>query len=195
MTFANAVRSLAAVATVGAALTFSVLPSSADDSISASHLKAARAAIAAIKVTDQFDVILPVAAQQLKSDLIQKDPNLQDIIIKTVDEKTMALVSRRADLEKEAALAYARDFSEDELNAIAAFYNTPAGKKLIADGPIVMRKVNQAAEIWQRGIARDLAQSVGDALRGKVPQPAAVNDASVGAPVTAPAAKSGAAQK
>ncbi|WP_420962875.1 DUF2059 domain-containing protein [Brucella sp. IR073] len=144
--------------------------------ISESHLAAARQAIAAIDATEQFDAILPRAAQALKAELIQKDPNLEDVITKTVDEKALALAARRADLETEAARAYAKSFSEDELKAISAFYESPAGKKLIAEGPIVTREVLRAANIWQNGIARDLAQSVGETL-AKVedaqPQPAA----------------------
>ena len=78
--------------------------------------------------------------------------------------KTLALASRRAALEKEVARAYANAFSEDELKKITAFYTSPVGKKLLSDGPIVEREVGKAARIWQNGIARDLAQSVGDVL-------------------------------
>ena len=132
--------------------------------ISESHLAAARQAIAAIDATEQFDSILPRAAQALKAELIQKDPNLEDLITKTVDEQALVLASRRADLETEAARAYANAFSEEELKAISSFYESPAGKKLIAEGPIVTREVLKAANIWQNGIARDLAQSVGETL-------------------------------
>src|SRR5882757_7764814 len=87
------------------------------------HLKAARAAVAAIHATDSFDNILPRAAAALEDQLIQKNPDMQELIGKTVSEKAMSLASRRADLEKEAALAYAKVFSEKDLTDIAAFYN------------------------------------------------------------------------
>lgn len=141
-------------------------PANAQD-ISDSHLKAARAAIDSLNATDQFDGILPQAAAALKAELIQKNPDLQQVILKIVDEKTLALVARRADLEKEAATVYARVFTEEELTAVAAFYNSAAGKKLLIDGPIVTRELLKAAEIWQRGVARDLAQAVAEDL-GKV---------------------------
>ena len=131
---------------------------------SQSQLAAARAAIAAIGATEQFDGILLNAAQALKSELIQKDPNLEPIITKTVDDKALALASRRADLETEAARAYANSFTEDELKAISAFYTSEAGKKLIAQGPIVTREVLRAAEVWQNGIARDLSMQVAEVL-------------------------------
>jgi hypothetical protein len=141
--------------------------------ISESHLKAARAAVGAIQATGDFDDILPQSAMALKNQLIQQNPDLQELIENTVNEKALAMSARRADLEKEAATAYAKVFSEDDLNAIAAFYTSPAGIKLLADGPIVTREVLKAAEIWQRGIVRDLAQEVAKVLVEKGPKPPA----------------------
>src|SRR5690606_18842878 len=115
----------------------------------------------AVKATESYDMLLPAAAQILKEQLIQQNPDLTELITRTVDEKALALASRRADLEREAALVYARTFSEAELNAITAFYDGEAGKKLLAQGPIVAREVTRAADIWQRGIQRDLATEVG----------------------------------
>ena len=132
--------------------------------ISDAHLKAAHSAVEALRATDPFDNILPQAAGALQEQLIQKNPDQDDLITKIVSEKALALASRRADLEKEAALAYAKSFSEKELNDIAAFYSSDTGKKLLETGPLAMRDVLKAAEIWQNGIARDLGQQVGEAL-------------------------------
>jgi len=190
MKFANTARSLTTALAAAAMLAVSLSAvRAADDAatITPSHLKAARAAIASLHITDPFDSILPQAARSLKGQLIEKNPNLQDLIVKIVDEKTLALVPRRADLEKEAARDYAKLFSEQELNAIAAFYNSEAGKKLIQNGPIASRQIAQAAEIWQRGIARDLAQSVGDEMAKDAPN--GKLKSSGGSNATAPAAK------
>lgn len=139
------------------------------EEISPSHLEAAKAAIAAIHATDDLDQILPRAAQDLKTQLIERNPNLSELITKTVDEKTLALAGRRGDLEKEVATVYARIFTEDELNKITEFYQTPAGKKLISDGPIASRETVKAAKIWQAGIMRDLSQAVAKALAEAAP--------------------------
>ena len=173
----NPIRRFALLAAIGSAVAFASLPSFAQE-ISEDHLKAARAAVAAIKATDPFDAILPEAAAVLKQSLIQKNPDMQEAIIKIVDEKALLLAPRRADLEKEAALAYARVFSVEDLNAVAAFYDSAAGKKLLTDGPIVVRELGKAANIWQRGVARDLAAEVGKALDALV---------AANAPKTAPA--------
>ena len=91
------VRGMLAAGSAAILLAIATVPSSADD-ITDSHLKAAREAISAINATDAFDRILPSAAQALKSQLIQKDPNLQEDIINSVDKNTLALASRRAAL-------------------------------------------------------------------------------------------------
>ena len=156
--------------------------------IAESHLAAAKAAVSAIKATDQFDAILPRAAEALRGELLRKDPNLVEQINTVVNDKTVLLAGRRADLETEAARAYARVFTEEELNGIASFYTSTAGLKLLADGPIVVRELVKAANIWQEGIARDLATEVGKELMALVPPEAPLPEA---APATPPVKSGG----
>lgn len=124
------------------------------------HIAAARAALSALKATDQFDNIIPGSAERLKVSLIRANGDLQEIISATVDEEALKIVPRRADLEKEAAEIYAKSFTKQELEAITEFYNSGPGKKLIENGPLVTRELLKSAEIWSAGIARDLAQNV-----------------------------------
>jgi hypothetical protein len=189
MKLINRVRRIAAVL---AASAFVVAASQAyAQEVSESHLKAARATIAAVGATNSYDIILPAAAQRLKEQLIQQNPDLTDVITATVDEKALGLAGRRADLEREAAIAYAKLFTEEELNAITAFYNSEPGKKLLASGPIVAREVVKAADIWQRGISRDLATEVGKQISDVVDAQVAADKAAGGA--AAPAPEGGAA--
>jgi hypothetical protein len=202
MKLINRVRRTAAV--MAASAFVAVASQAYAQEIAESHLKAARATIDAVNATDNYDVILPAAAQTLKQELIQQNPDLTDLIISTVDEKALALAGRRADLEREAAIAYAKIFSEAELNAITTFYTSDAGKKLLASGPIVAREVVKAAEIWQRGISRDLATEVGKHISDVVDKQVAADKAAGGnaaptpdggaaAPAPAPAPEGGAA--
>lgn len=163
MTLVKSSRRLVALASVLACLAIGQ-PAVAQD-IAESHVAAARSALSALRATEEFDIILPHAAQALKGELIQKNPDMQSDIIQVVDATTLALAARRGDLEREAALAYARVFTEAQLTEISTFYQSETGKKLLEDGPIVMREVYRAAEIWKNGIARDLAQQVGAELQ------------------------------
>jgi uncharacterized protein len=168
MIFAQRARRI--TMTLAAVATLALSGTAFAQEVSESHLKAARAAVDAINATDEYDVILPSAARALKTELIQKNPDLQELIVKTVDDQTIKLVARRTDLEREAATAYARVFTEEQLNAIAAFYQSEAGLKLLSDGPIVTRELIKAARIWQNGIARDLAVAVGTEIVKRAPK-------------------------
>jgi hypothetical protein len=178
-------RRLGLMTAAGAILSMAVAvqPASSQE-IAAEHLAAARAALSAIRATAQFDDILPNQALALRRELIQKNPDLEELVSTTINEQAFALAGRRADLEREAALAYARNFSQEELRSIADFYASPAGQKLLQAGPAASQEVMRAAEIWQNGIARDLAQQVanelaaqtqGQATAPEAAQPAAAN--------------------
>lgn len=132
------------------------------------HLAAARAAIAALKATDQFDIILPNAAENLKTSLIQATPDLQGEIDAAVDEQALAMVARRTDLEKEAAAIYAKTFSQEDLQAITTFYTSKAGLALLDNGALVTRELLKAAEIWSNGVSRDMADEVAKKLYEKL---------------------------
>ncbi len=135
---------------------------------SAGQIDAARAAVKALHATDDFDGILPNAAAALKRSLIQAEPNLEQTINETVDEQALKLASRRGDLEKEVATIYAKTFSKDELDAIAKFYNSAPGKKLLEEGSNVTDQTLRAAHIWANGIARDLADATNQAIQKKI---------------------------
>jgi hypothetical protein len=164
---------------VTAAVVLSGVTFASAQEITESHLKAARAAIAATHATDSMDTILPQANQMLKLEMIQKNPDRETDIVQFVDDETLALAPRRGDLEKEVATVFAKIFTEQELNDIAAFHNSPAGKKFISETPVIGREVEKAVNIWQIGIARDLSQAVAKKLSDSAPVQAqpAVQDA------------------
>ncbi len=165
MNFASRIRR--AGASIATVVALAATPALAQD-ISESHLKAARAAVSALNATAEFDAFLPSAGAQLKAQLTQRNPDLVAVISKTVDEVVLEHAPRRSDLEREAATIYARVFTEQQLNEISAFYNTETGKKLMSDGEIVGRQTLEAADIWQRGVARDIAASVNEKLKATI---------------------------
>lgn len=158
--FAGFGRTLAVTLIVSAGLAGAVKAQDVTDE----QIKTARSAIDAIGATSRFDNILPGLAVRVKATLVQASPNHEAEINAVVDEQALALAPRRADLEKEAATIYAKTFTQDELKAIADFYGSAVGKKLLADGPIATREVMKAAEIWAAGVDRDLRTESGKKL-------------------------------
>lgn len=166
--FAGFGRTLAVTLIVSASLAGAAKAQDVTDE----QIKTARSAIDAIGATSRFDNILPGLANRVKATFVQASPNHEAEINAVVDEQALALAPRRADLEKEAATIYAKTFSQEELKAIADFYGSPAGKKLLADGPIATREVMKAAEIWAAGVDRDLRTESGKKLDSMLGAPA-----------------------
>ncbi|MCB1385793.1 MAG: DUF2059 domain-containing protein [Nitratireductor sp.] len=132
---------------------------------SESHLAAARRAIGATRSTDRFDNILLQMGQQAKSELIRNSPDKEAEISAIVDEATLTLATRRGDLEGEAVQVFANVFSEDELTAIADFYESDAGKKFLEQTPLVLRELDRAARVWANGVRRDLQGAVVEKMK------------------------------
>jgi hypothetical protein len=138
------------------------------DDPSPEHIKAARATIAAVGATANFDTILPTIAGQIKEQLIQATPNYEPVITEIVDAEAIKIAARRSNLEQEAAKVYAQSFTVEELNAITAFYTSEVGKKLLQNGPIAQRELSKAADIWATGISRDLSKASTEAINAKL---------------------------
>ena len=128
--------------------------------ISQEHIKAAKAAMNATGATTRRDSILPAEANVAKSTLIERQPNSQEEISTIVDEVAIGLAPRRGDLESEIALLYANTFTQEELTAIADFFNGEIGTKLLRQTPILLKKVDEAAGLWRVGLRRDMVEQV-----------------------------------
>ncbi|MCZ2158441.1 DUF2059 domain-containing protein [Bartonella sp. 220] len=128
--------------------------------VSDQHLDLARKAIRAIHATDQFDNFLPNAADDLKNELIRDDPNLATAISDIVDKQALALAKRRSNLEKEIAHVYAKYFTQKELDAITAFYNSDTGKKFLTEVPNIARDAYATFDTWRSALMQDLIKNV-----------------------------------
>ena len=128
--------------------------------INQEHLSAGKKAVAATQATLSFDAILFNTSAKLKNRLTAKDPNKADHITSVVDEEALALAPRRGILEGEAGRLFAGQFSEIELNEIAAFFSSDTGKKYLGKTPLLARELSKSARIWANGISNDMAKKV-----------------------------------
>lgn len=132
--------------------------------ISEEHLAAARRAINASSSTAELDLLLPRMADSIKAELIRNNPDKEAQVSLIVDEAAISLAPRRGDLESEAAQIFARVFSMEELNSIAEFYESEAGKKFLQQSPLILREIQRASQVWTNGVQRDLAQTIQDKM-------------------------------
>ncbi len=133
--------------------------------ISPSQLAAALDVINATTATASFDNRLPEIANEVTNRLIRARPDLHQEITDTVQAVALKLVARRRELDQDVARVYAKAFTEDELKSIAAFLNSPAGKKYQLDGPKVFADTLQAVQSWSDRVGTEMLDKTREELK------------------------------
>ncbi len=135
--------------------------------ISPSHLAAAVDVVKSAAASRGFDGVLPILAEQVENKLIRLRPDLNKVIVETVEGAALKLASRRNELDNDVARIWAKSFSEEELITISTFYKTPAGAKFAQAGPQVVAESFQAVERWSDRVGEELLQKTRDELKTK----------------------------
>jgi len=162
------IAALAAVAVSGA-----VAPAIAQDtpapsqaeSFTPEQLQLAQQAIAASKSNVGFDDILPVIAEQTKGLFIRSNPALAGDIEEVTQQVAIQLVSTRRKLDRTIQEVWARRFSNEELQAIIAFYKSPAGSKLADLSPELLALSVGAAKQWSDELSTQLVTRVREEMQ------------------------------
>jgi uncharacterized protein len=98
----------------------------------------------------------------------RQSPNLPEETYKLVEQ--MLSDEMRKELPQMTiinAQIYANHFTLDELKAIDAFYQTPAGQKIMSETPKIFRETVPFGALWGRQAAQAAMQRVIEQLRAK----------------------------
>jgi hypothetical protein len=134
--------------------------------IGQSHLAAAERVTQSAPRTADWDRYLFQLAQQTSDRLIRQRPDLFREIAKVVDDVALELVPRRAELDNDIARIWAKNFNEEELKAIDAFFSSDIGKKYkdVAAktiGPDML----QAAKNWRTRVGDEMLEKATEELK------------------------------
>ena len=116
--------------------------------ITDAHLQAAWNAVRAVGADNGFDEALPDIAVQVQELLVRQRPDLVREIGNAVNDVAFELIVRRLDLNNDVARIWALAFTEDELNQISSFYNSPIGQKLADQFEGLLNATIGALESW-----------------------------------------------
>jgi uncharacterized protein len=162
--FMTSIRTLIRIGLVVMAVVgLSTLSSSQE--FSESQLDAAKRASSSAPLSKDLDTVLPLLVQRVQTRLISLRPDLHAQITETVQAVALKLVARRADLDSAIALVWARMFTEEELNEIAEFYNSPVGKKFVELGPEIGAVTIQTVDNWSSRVGEELLDKSREELK------------------------------
>lgn len=147
------------------AMAFSSVAAQAQD---AATLAASEKLMAKMEVSQTLTMILPQMGQQIVASLAQNNPAKQadarEAWVKWIEPEMRAMMPT---FEKELAKIYAQTFTAKELDEFAAFYDTPVGKKFIANQTELSLKTMALASQWGQTAARTALQKHSAQIRAK----------------------------
>ncbi|MDR7038265.1 MULTISPECIES: DUF2059 domain-containing protein [Methylobacterium] len=120
--------------------------------ISPNHLALAREVMLGSGIARSFDSIIPAFAEQIRKQAVTR-PELQKDL-----EEVLASLEPEMELQKQrmistAAGIYAKQLNEAELQEIANFFRSPAGKRYVQTQPQVLDDMVAAMQTWTQDVS------------------------------------------
>ncbi len=141
---------------VAAILPIAQLAAQENETFTKEHIQAAGKVVAAARAAEGFDEILPIVAEETRALFIRSNPHITQLIETVVDEIAIEMAADRPKLDRTINEVWARRFTQQELEEIYQFYNTPVGKKLSEKSPELIALTIGAAKQWEKTIATDM---------------------------------------
>ena len=81
------------------------------------------------------------------------------------DEMGQILRQEAPNLLQELVPLYARHFTQDDVRGILAFYDSPLGKKVLREQPVLVSECTRAGEAWGQALGPTIQARVADRLK------------------------------
>lgn len=134
--------------------------------------KSTPAAIAAgkelVAVTGATALFTPLVAgviEQAKLLYLQQNPGLSKDLNEIADKLRADIMPRLSEINDEVAKLYAANFTEAEINSILAFYQSPAGKKMLLQQPQVVDSSMKFAQTWANNLSEEVVAKMREELK------------------------------
>jgi hypothetical protein len=116
------------------------------------------AAAHSVRLADQMLTLM----EKPLSQLIEKvNPGRGQEIADLLREKLFpAMRERLPEFTDLASHVYAKHFTAADLDQLIAFYDSPIGKKLLAEQPAMLAEMNAVAQAWGQNLAMDVMRKL-----------------------------------
>jgi hypothetical protein len=132
---------------------------------SAAALATAKELVGIPGATALFSPLVAGVVEQSKLLFLQQNPMLQKDLNEIAAQMRTELQPRFVEITNEVAHEYASHFTEQELKDILAFYQSPAGKKMLLEQPKVVNNSMQFAQDWANKLSTEVTAKMRDELK------------------------------
>lgn len=127
-------------------------PAAQNPGLTPNHLALAREVLLGSGIARSFDSIIPAFSEQIRQNAITRPELGKDLDAVLTGLEPEMEMQKQAMIDT-AARIYAQRLSEAELNDIAAFFRSPAGKRYVETQPQVLDAIVQAMQSWTQEVS------------------------------------------
>jgi len=120
---------------------------------SAGAVATARELLAVKGGTALFEPVIPGVVETTKNNLLPTNPGLSKDLNEVSAQLRKEFDSKKAELDYEVAIIYAKHFTEQELKELVAFYKSPLGQKMLKEEPLAVDQSMKRAQDWSSDFA------------------------------------------
>ena len=117
--------------------------------------------------TALFNPLIAGVVEQAKLLYLQQNPALAKDLNEITAKMRADLAPRFSELTDEVARLYATHFTDAELNQILVFYQSPVGKKLLAQQATVIDDSMKFAQTWANKLSDEVVAKMREELKKK----------------------------
>jgi hypothetical protein len=136
--------------------------------VDAERLALAEKVLAETHTQDNMSAMIDTMLPAMLASFRRQSPNLSDDTYKMVGQMLGEEMRKELPAFVQAgAQIYASHFTLDDLKALDAFYQTPAGQKVVSETPKIFKETVPLGALWGRQAAQAAMQRVIEQLRVK----------------------------
>jgi hypothetical protein len=166
MSVIQAIKRAARPAAIAVAL-FAFAPAAHSQQPSAAAMATAKELVGVTGATTLFNPLISGVVEQAKILFLQQDPSLNKDLTEIAGKMRTELAPRMGQVTDEVAKLYATHFTEAELKDILAFYQSPVGKKMLAQQPVVVDASLKFAQDWANKLSEEVVSKMRVELKKK----------------------------
>jgi uncharacterized protein len=145
----------------------STVPADAGAAPSATAVTSADAILGEIGIKQSIALIVPSLMTQLERTVTNTRPEIKDSLRETLRTIQPEFDKSAQHLYTQAAALLASQMSEKELADVAAFFDSPAGKKYLIAEPDFLQKFTALAGPWRDQLSTDIMTRAREEMKKK----------------------------
>jgi len=123
--------------------------------------------LGAIGIKERIALVVPAMMTELERNVTTTRPEIKDSLRQTLQAIQPEFNKTAIDVFNQAATLLAMQMSDKEILEVAAFYNSPTGKKFVAIEPAFLQKLSTIADPWRQKLSTDIVTRARQEMKKK----------------------------